>query len=189
MTFLHLHKGLTLIELCVTMSIAAIITVSTASYAPSLIQTRKSDSTINELFQLFSLARTEAITRSSIVTICPLNRTGRCSNNWDTPISVFQDPDNSRSLTHNEVIIRQTESHLSGSLKAAPLRRRYFQFDSLGESKGTLGNLTYCAKTGDPKYTRRLIVTFSGRTRLAQDTNLDGQVEDADGTPVYCNQS
>ncbi|OEY66661.1 GspH/FimT family pseudopilin [Marinobacter sp. X15-166B] len=186
MTTFRLTKGLTLIELCVALLVMATIALSVASVAPSMIHTQRADAAIKELRQLFRFARTEAITRTTIVTICPLDAANQCSNDWHRPISVFRDPDNSRALSQGEVIIKQLDRAAGGVLRAAPAQRRYFQFDALGGSKGTLGNLTYCPTSGDPRFIRRLIVSFPGRTRLAQDTDLDGQVEDAQGKPITC---
>lgn len=186
MTDFNTSKGLTLVELCITLSITAMITLSAASYAPTVIQHHTSDSAINQIARAFRFARTEAIMSRSIVTICPLNTAGRCTNKWNNPISVFRDADNSHSLTRNEVVIRQVEQLNDGILKAAPSHRRYFQFATSGESRGTAGNITYCPRSTDPQFLRRLIVNFSGRMRLAQDTNNDGRVENANGSPVTC---
>lgn len=179
-------RGLTLIELCIALSILAVITLSTASFAPGVIQNQRADTAIKEMLSLFQLARTQAITSGSIVTICPLDAIGQCSNNWDGPVSLFRDPDNNRSLVDDEEIIKQIENFSHGTLKAAPSHRRYFQFNSLGNSKGTLGNVTYCPRSGDPRFIRKLIINFSGRVRLAQDKNNDGLVENASGKPISC---
>jgi len=154
------------------LSIVAIITLSAASYAPSVIQNRRADSVIRELFHLFNFARTEAITSGTIVTICPINKTGSCSGDWENnPISVFRDPNNSKSIARDEMVIKQVTSPFTGSLKAAPSRRGYFQFDSLGGARGTPGNLTYSPRSYDTKFARKIIISFSGRARLAQVKN------------------
>lgn len=183
----NLHKGLTLIELSIALAIFAILAASAITYTPTFVQSHRSDLAIKNVTQLFKLARTEAITSASIVTICPLRTDRTCSNQWNQPISVFLDPDNSKSLTNAERVLRQIEPPLGGRFQAAPSSRRYFQFDPLGGAKGTLGNLTYCpAATSGTQFIRRLIISFSGRVRLAQDRNNDGQVETADGSPVTC---
>jgi prepilin-type N-terminal cleavage/methylation domain-containing protein len=187
MPLLNFNKGATLIELSISLAVFAIIAASAISYTPTLVQSQRSDSAIKNTIQMFKLARTEAITGGSIVTICPLNTDGTCTNQWHQPISVFSDPDNSRSLNTTEVVLLQIEPPSVGRIQAAPSGRRYFQFGPLGGAKGTLGNLTYCPEfTADTRFIRRLIVSFSGRIRLAQDKNNDGQVEDADGSPVTC---
>jgi type IV fimbrial biogenesis protein FimT len=186
MTIFNANKGLTLVELCTTLSIIAIVTLSAASYAPTVVQHHTSDYAINGIEQAFRFARTEAIMGRSIVTVCPLNTAGQCTNHWNDPISIFRDPDNSHSLNRNEVVIRQIKQKHNGALAVAPSYRRYFQFATSGESRGTPGNITYCPKSADPRFIRRLIVNFAGRIRLAQDTNNDGRVENANGSHVVC---
>jgi len=183
----NFKKGATLIELCIALAIIAILAAAAATSIPTLVQSQRSGAAIKNIIQLFKLARTEAITGGSIVTICPLNTGGTCTNRWNQPISVFLDPDNSRSLNHAELVLRQIAPPSGGRIQAAPTGRRYFQFGPLGGAKGTLGNLTYCPEpTTETQFIRRLIISFSGRVRLAQDRNHDGRVENFDGSPVTC---
>ncbi|MCK0164998.1 GspH/FimT family pseudopilin [Marinobacter sp. S6332] len=168
MKYTETCKGVTLVELCTVLAIMAIITLSAVSFAPSIIQKHRADSVTRELLHLFNLARTEAITSGSIVTLCPTNKTGNCSGDWkNNPISVFIDPDNSRSVTNTETVIKLVAPPSTGALKSTPKKRGYFQFGALGSSRGTPGNLTYSPKTNDPTFARKIIISFSGRARLA----------------------
>lgn len=164
--------GTTLIELMAALAIVAILCLTAASIAPSFIQKQRANTVIKELSHLFHFARTEAITGASIVTICPLNTSNHCSGNWNNdPITVFRDPDNSRSLNQNETVIKQIEGESVGVLHSTPSYRGYFQFDALGGAKGTAGNLTYSPNTASAKFARKVIVNFAGRVRLAAVTN------------------
>lgn len=161
-------KGATLVELCTVLAILAIIALSAVSFAPSIIQKHRADSVTRELLHLFHLARTEAITSGSIATLCPTNETGTCSGDWENnPVSVFIDPDNSRSITNGETVIKLIAPPSTGVLKSVPAKRGYFQFDALGGSRGTPGNLTYSPNSHDSKFARKIIINFSGRARLA----------------------
>lgn len=183
----HSNGGITLVELCVALSVLSILAFSAISFAPSMIQHKRSDAAIKDIFHLFRLARTEAITSGSIVTMCPLDLSGRCRNAWNGPVSVFLDPDNSRSLSGSERIIRQISPPAMGQIQVAPANRRYFQFGPLGGAKGTLGNVTYCPEhLDDARHIRRVIISFSGRIRRARDKNGDGIVENSDGSSVRC---
>lgn len=168
MKYTEACRGVTLIELCTVLAIVAIITLSAVSLAPSIIQKHRADSITRELFHLFHLARTEAITSGSIVTLCPTNEAGVCSGDWDkSPVAVFRDPDNSRSTTNGEKVIKLIMPPSTGTLKSTPAKRGYFQFGALGSSRGTPGNLTYSPKANDSTLARKIIVSFSGRARLA----------------------
>lgn len=183
----YTERGLTLIELCSALTIFSIVTFAATSYSLNLIKSKRGQHAIENVYQVFKLARSEAITSGSIVTICPLDSANRCGNSWDLALFVFRDPDNSRSLTNDEVIIRQIRAPLAGSLRPAPQNRRYFQFGPLGEAKGTLGNVTYCPKDPKDKHLiRQLIMNFVGRVRFAHDINGDNIVDKSDGTTVSC---
>lgn len=181
------QRGLTLIELCVALTILSIVTFAATSYSLDLIKTKRGQHAIQSVYQLFKLARSEAITSGSIVTICPLDASNRCGNSWDAELSVFRDPDNSRSLSNDEIILKQIKAPSVGTLQPAPKNRRYFQFGPLGEAKGTLGNVTYCPQNPDEKHLiRQLIMNFAGRVRFAQDINGDNIVDKSDGTTISC---
>lgn len=181
------ERGLTLVELCVSLVILSIVILAATSYSLNLIKNKRGQHAIENVYQVFKLARSEAITSGSIVTICPLDSANRCGNSWDLDLSVFRDPDNSRSLTNGEVIIRRIKAPLAGALRPAPKNRRYFQFGPIGEAKGTLGNVTYCPKDPKDKHLiRQLIMNFAGRVRFAQDINGDNIIDKSDGTTVAC---
>lgn len=161
-------NGTTLIELMAALAIVAILCLTAASIAPSFIQKQRANAVISKLSHLLHFARTEAITSASIVTICPLDSSKSCSGDWNTdPITVFRDPDNSRSLTQNDTVVKQIEGEAVGTLKSTPSYRGYFQFDALGSAKGTAGNLTYSPNAADTQFAQKVIVNFAGRVRLA----------------------
>ncbi|WP_407070163.1 GspH/FimT family pseudopilin [Marinobacter sp.] len=183
----YAERGLTLIELCIALTILSIITFTATSYSLNLIKSGRGQHAIQSAYQAFKLARSEAITSGTIVTVCPLDLSNRCGNSWDQDLFVFRDADNSRSLTNDETIIRRIQVPSVGALMPAPRSRRYFQFGPLGEAKGTLGNVTYCPKNPNDKHLiRQLIMNFAGRVRFAQDTDGDNVVNKSDGTPVSC---
>mgnify|MGYP003700453393 FL=1 len=180
-------KGYTLIELCVTLAIMSVLAFSAVSIAPQILQAKQADNAIKNVFRLFRLARTEAITKGLVVTICPLDPSGRCTNEWNQPLSLFVDEDNSRSLNQGEAVVKTIKPPSSGRIEVAPQNRRYFQFGPLGGAKGTLGNVTYCSEpASDRMNTRQIVISFSGRLRLAPDEDGDGIAEYANGIPVTC---
>lgn len=181
------QAGLTLLELCITVTISVVVVSAVTASLSTLVARNESFSTINQLYHAFQTARSEAIKRGQTVTLCPLNSNQSCSNSWDSTISIFPDPDNSRSRSENEPVLRQVTIDTSGSIRVAPRNRRYFQFNGLGGTRGSMGNITYCPKDpSNKKLIRQLILNLAGRLRFAADTDGDGVPEKGDGSPITC---
>ena len=99
---------------------------------------------------------------------------------------MFADPNNRKRLAADGDVLLETQVSSIGRLAAAPKSRRYFQFTPLGHARGTMGNITWCAQQDSPDKRQQLIITLSGRVRLAIDTNGDGIREKADGSKISC---
>jgi len=48
------------------------------------------------------------------------------------------------------------------------------------------GNFTWCPANGDPLMIRQVVVSLTGRTRFAKDSDGDGVVENSQGKEVEC---
>ncbi len=86
-------NGFTLIELMITLAIAAILlTVAVPSFR-TFIENNKAITQVNEVLSAHNLARMEAIKRGSTVTVCTSSNGTACSNstNWKNGWIVFND--------------------------------------------------------------------------------------------------
>lgn len=93
-------NGFTLIELMLTIVVAAIlITVAIPSFQQS-IRNNRTTTQANELFTAMSLARMEAITQGESVTVCSSSDQASCSgsNDWKTGWILFTDKDADRTI-------------------------------------------------------------------------------------------
>ena len=73
-------KGFSLIELMITLSIAAILLVVAAPSFRDALRRNKVSSASNALLADISYARSEAINRGNVVSICPSSNQATCSN-------------------------------------------------------------------------------------------------------------
>ena len=73
-------KGFSLIELMITLSIAAILLVVAAPSFRDALRRNKVSSASNALLADISYARSEAINRGNVVSICPSSDQATCSN-------------------------------------------------------------------------------------------------------------
>jgi len=179
-------RGFTLIELVICIALLVTIIAASTHSIGNLVDRQRSQSEIKGLMRTFHLARTSAINHAQIVTICPLGSDGRCTSDWNSPVSIFLDPDNQKALNNSDFLVHVFHGSGNGHFQPAPSNRRYFQFSSLGTSRGTMGNVTWCARNDEPTLRQQLIISRSGRLRFAQDRNNDGVKEKYDGTPISC---
>lgn len=89
----HLSKGLTLVELIVTITVLAILVTVGIPQFQGLVQGNRATSAANELLGSLQFARSEAVKRSRPVTICPSSDQATCSgSDWSVGWIIREDP-------------------------------------------------------------------------------------------------
>jgi len=164
------NRGLTLVELVITLSIAAILlAIATPSFSV-IIKNHKMTAQLNELVAGLNLARSEAIKRSSSVTVCKSNDSQSCGGGWNDGWIVFADPDNSGSINNNETILRVSVSPNNGAILSSTIDEIIFDAEGYSVS---YSNKTFrlCDDRGD-SYKRGLVTSNTGRIRTAQTSEL-----------------
>ena len=157
--------GLTLIELTITLSI---LSISLSIGLPSSWQWLQKQQLENErsrLKRVFSLARSEAITRGTSVTLCPSNNETSCTKGfiWHNGWILFQDSNNSRQREKGEPILR-ADGNTTHIRILSSVRRQRIRFYLLGNSSGSNATFSFCSPSNQvqPKY---LVMSNQGRTR------------------------
>jgi type IV fimbrial biogenesis protein FimT len=136
----HSFAGFTLVELMVTLSIAAIlITLAVPSFTRQLREWQR-DSATKAFTAHVQLARSEAIKTSRRVVMCSSNGTTCAnSNDWSTGWLIFMDLDANNSLDSDEPIlsVRQAPSGLSQMQTSGNVQRMVFMPNGLTASNPT----------------------------------------------------
>lgn len=182
-------QGLTLIELIFTIAIAAIIISLAAPDWGAFIERITAQQVRSRISDAFSEARISAVYQHTITTICPLDSTNRCSDDWSAKVTVFTDPNNKKRITSESSIEHVFTLAQSGTVRSSRVgrgRRSYFQYRPDGSSRGSIGHLLWCPESGKSRRAIQARVNFGGRIIWAQDTDGDGFVEDANGNPLNC---
>ncbi|MFZ1862018.1 MAG: Tfp pilus assembly protein FimT/FimU [Candidatus Competibacter sp.] len=181
---LDCRKGFTLLELIVTLALAALVLTVGVPNFQALIQDNRQTAAINQLVGALGLARSEAVKRNIRVTLCK-SADGRCctvdggyQQGWivfaDSNGDAIRDPTTCRNspITNDpEPIIRvhgplEAGLTLIGSAGVSD----YVSFIPVGASQARnggfqAGTVTLCA----PRYlasARRLVLSRGGRVRV-----------------------
>ncbi|MBJ6138651.1 GspH/FimT family pseudopilin [Marinobacter litoralis] len=179
--------GFTLVELLVAIVIISVIANYTVPSLGSLLNSARRQSAVSDMIALINFARNTAIMEQRTITMCPLDQTNRCSNNWNnTPITVFRDSDADRVLSSTNDVVRIKELTKGGTWKASTANRSYFRFFATGQASYAIGNMVWCPDNKNSGMAAQVIINMGGRPRLSGDQDGDGILEDANGNPVVC---
>jgi type IV fimbrial biogenesis protein FimT len=179
-------EGLTLVELLVIIALLVIFAASAIPSLEGLVQSNQRTAAMSDLLRFLASSRRYAVMTGNIVTVCPVKDDGKCGQDWNTPVFMFEDPENERVIKEDTKVGTVLNPPKYGRLTVRSLSKSYFQFRPNGFIYSDLGNITWCADSGSSAQASQLIISRSGRIRIAKDTNGDGIVEDAKGQPVKC---
>lgn len=165
------NSGFTLMELIVTMALAAVVLTLGVPMFQDVISNNRLAATVNEFVGSLQLARSESIKRGVRVTLCKSANGTSCSSSggYEQGWIVFADPNNNAAIDVGETIIRVFEAFPTGAnmtLTGNTHVARYVSYVATGATQligggFQAGTLTLCAA---PK-ARRIVINSVGRVR------------------------
>ena len=97
------NRGLTLIELLVTVAVVVIIAVLAPPMLANMLDSNRSIAHYNKLAGSLALARSESIRRGAIISICGSSDGASCNTaNWETGWLVFADTNKDGTVDSGE---------------------------------------------------------------------------------------
>ncbi|WP_148861744.1 GspH/FimT family pseudopilin [Marinobacter fonticola] len=180
------QRAFTLIELLTVLSLVAIASMLAMPAWSFLVERSERSTVTGGLISAFNLARTTAINARSTVTVCPLDDDQECVDDWSLPVTIFLDPDRSRSRSPEETVVRLLAPPKRGTLLVQSSSRPYFGFIPNGMASSAIGNIRWCPRDNNPRHAIQLRINRGGRVMTAQDRDGDDIVEGSDGNPISC---
>lgn len=156
----------------VTVAVAAIlISLAIPSFSAS-IRDNKISSVHNLLVSSLNLARSTAITRGLITSVCKSNATGsQCaptSTDWSNGWLVFTDSNSNGSIDTGDTVIQHHNDIPSGiSIKSSKQR---FSFGSQGYARGFAASVRICDARKDT-IKKGFLISNLGRIRIAESSD------------------
>jgi type IV fimbrial biogenesis protein FimT len=171
-------SGITLVELLTTLAILAVLaTLATPGLRELRLNGRRTAVVNGFLHDLF-LARSEAIKRMEVVSVCPSRDGQRCdfgAVDWSVGWIVFvnRDREDPPQRDAAEELIWHSSAWPGGSITS---NRPAYSFRAVVQGVVN-GTIVFCDVRGSPQ-ARAIIVSHTGRPRVAQ--------RDASGKPLRC---
>ena len=172
------HRGYTLPELVFTMAIAVGLLGWGVPTFRDLQRNAARTREVNQFIQAVYLARSEAIKRNRVVSLCPSLDAEDCApagTTWQTGWIVFVngDRDSPAVRDDDEELLRVYAPWPGGSLIA---NRTTLSFRPFGQM-GVTATFTFCDDRGSPA-ARAVIISQTGRPRVSD--------RSASNTPLIC---
>lgn len=171
--------GFTMVELMITVAIAAIVTSIAVPSFSGIMRSNRLTTTINQLVTSFNLARSEAVKRNQPIIV------EKKGSNWHEGWNVFIDD----SATNDGTFVADDDTLIRtfDALPAAYTLTGFANsvtFSASGISDDS-GNFKLCGKSTPEAYTTKVVVINAvGRVSIGTDTDNNGIPEDESGTEI-----
>lgn len=177
------QSGFTLIELMVTLAVAAVVlTLGVPSFRDT-IRSNRLTVNANSFIGALNLARSEAIKRGMRVSV------RKTSTNWESGWQVFTDSGTFGTQDGTDETLRVYDALPSNyTLRGNNNFTNFISFTPNGQSNN-MGSFAICdnssgSNTPASGTSRLIIVNSTGRVRLGVDSNKNGIPERDDGTDL-----
>lgn len=165
--------GFSLIELMVTVSIAAILISMGIPAFQNYALKQRLNAAVNALHNDLLMARSQAIHRDMQVIACPLKAQSGCTGktDWSEGWIVFGDSNEDGNFQEGESILRHGQK-VENVMIHSTAGRTHFRFYSNGTAPGSNGSISLCG-LGGPFMARKLVISNLGRVRRDMAKSLD----------------
>jgi len=171
---IHAHgTGTTVLELMVTLAIAAILVTLSVPSFQQYLHRQQVKAAVEQLHHDLMLARAEAVYRNAVVIACPGAPETGCAigPDWSDGWIVFADSNGDRALSPGESVIRYGQL-VQDVAVLTTAGRGPLRFSPDGSAPGTNMTISLCGR-GGPDDARKLVISNIGRIRRDTWPDLD----------------
>ena len=163
-------QGFTIIELMITLAVAAILATIAAPSLTSMMDNGRAFQGANDLYNLLSFARGQAVTLQKSVVVCSWSSDDDdCSGStsWKDQAVAFVDTNDDGAHDDDEPILKSVGPF--DDRDTVYSNRSSYGFNAQGRSSGlNNGSILYCPRDADSSFNRRVSVAGSGRVSIAK---------------------
>lgn len=164
------NLGFTLVELIITISIAAILAGIAIPGFNSIIQSTQLTTYANELVTSLNLARSEAVKRGVQVSV---RRKGSSNNNWDSGWDIFTDLDGDGTLDTADMLLKTYPALTNGfTLRTGTTGYQTFAayLPSGLSLNSSVDTFRLCTRSADTLTSRAIEINVLGRIKTSEGT-------------------
>jgi type IV fimbrial biogenesis protein FimT len=165
-------RGFTLIELMVTLSIAAILLLVAVPNFIAFVQNNRLATQANDLVTMLNYARSEAVKRNQTITVCSSTDGTSCAGTttWDGGLIVFVDNNGDGTVDGGEAVL-QVRQAMDGAntLRSGAQTRFTYQANGFLQTAGSNDILRLCDARGTA-FARAITVSLQGRVSTSTGT-------------------
>jgi len=180
---LKIPRGLTLIELMISLAIVSILILSVGPMVRDILIQNRLIGQINELSAVVQFARHTAVNEQATAVVCPSTNFTTCVSDWNEAKMVYLDLNGNGQRDIDEEILAGAGNIIANYALQGPAGVISFQGNGAVASPATL---LLCHNSNEAQFARALTVSLQGRVRLSLDSNNDNVHENNAGDPLVC---
>lgn len=181
-------SGFTVTELLICCAIVALLIMLSTPLSHAWVQDHQLQRITNDYLNALGFARATAVTSGYRVTFCRSDDGTRCQGTWTDGSIIFTDRNGDGQVNGKDEVLRRFNAPDFPVIITfrAFQNKSYLQMTPLGFTDYQNGNFTFCPQDLNPALARQIIISRSGRARLAMDRDGDGIRENSQGKPLTC---